>query len=643
MGFYGKVTNLTNASLNFDKIYPNKFFMDSSIDMDSILVSRYVLVEYDTQGFYPEVKQDASTEDWYFFYDSTYGNKITFLKTGIRGKIIDSNDIIEEVYEEGNLYLNEIVVEKVTDYNWIFYKPTLIKEEGKEDKVELIKYASIETKTKIEEMSFYDLNYELDKAITGKAFNKPFDSTVYVKTKKDGEIQYLAIAELNSVVPSFNLTVKPPQKNGQPGQPYFDKDSTNVLYNLHMYTQPGIRIKETDGINFNKKGFDSTVKDYRDNSEDKITLTLSGQSGIIYDNNVSGGNQPPDILELAINLPSIGNTIGEVWDIVYGENRDESEEDSLVGKFNAIDKVENGKILIKSNDNKLIGLNIEDDNNWISTSFSDDKSNLTISHKINEKLQENNKLQELDYYENQDNIDEDTISIPIPTPRIDKAGHVIGYNDTLAQFVSNNRIVIKKDSKDQNKIIIEHDLVNPASVEPIVPISLAKPKREENESDEEFEKRKKLWQDNMNQYFTKTDVVVETFGHVTQINKTKYTDLPIEAFSTIKTNDNNSLSAIDYQDELNLTTDNILNTSADIDKKAIIISHNRIDNFNSETGFGDDGKKTLSIVGNISENTIDLSNNKFTTYQLTINDAGHIVGFIPYTVQYSGSSWIDIE
>ena len=50
----------------------------------------------------------------------------------------------------------------------------------------------------------------------------------------------------------------------------------------------------------------------------------------------------------------------------------------------------------------------------------------------------------------------------------------------------------------------------------------------------------------MSEYFTKTDVVVEALGHVTQINKTKYTDLPIQSFSIIKTNDNNSLSATDY-------------------------------------------------------------------------------------------------
>ena len=222
-----------------------------------------------------------------------------------------------------------------------------------------------------------------------------------------------------------------------------ERTRTNENGDTEYYdnTTDGWTEKQTTipaAIYFNSDGFDPEKSNTIDTTNpNTISVRPTGKSGNKYIVGVNEKGEPieeeaPDIQELSISLPIIGNTISKVWDVVYGEDRRSGEDDSLAGKFNAIDKVKNGEILIKSNDNKLIGLNIEDDNNWISTSFSDDRSNLTISHKINENLRENNKLQDLEYYENQDNIDEDTISISIPTPMIDKAGHVTGYNDTLA-------------------------------------------------------------------------------------------------------------------------------------------------------------------------------------------------------------------
>jgi hypothetical protein len=40
------------------------------------------------------------------------------------------------------------------------------------------------------------------------------------------------LAELNSVVPSFGLTIDAPTLN--PMTPHFDADSTNVYYKLHV-------------------------------------------------------------------------------------------------------------------------------------------------------------------------------------------------------------------------------------------------------------------------------------------------------------------------------------------------------------------------------------------------------------------------
>lgn len=78
-------------------------------------------------------------------------------------------------------------------------------------------------------------------------------------------------------------------------------------------------------IYFNKDGFDKDTIHYSDDVIDSepnswtggnsIAVTATGQSGRIYD----GKNSPtPDIQELSIMLPALGDTVAELWDIAYG-------------------------------------------------------------------------------------------------------------------------------------------------------------------------------------------------------------------------------------------------------------------------------------------------------------------------------------
>ena len=46
MGFYGHITNLQKTSMTFDRIYSNRFAMDSMATKDGVYAGRYVLVEY---------------------------------------------------------------------------------------------------------------------------------------------------------------------------------------------------------------------------------------------------------------------------------------------------------------------------------------------------------------------------------------------------------------------------------------------------------------------------------------------------------------------------------------------------------------------------------------------------------------------
>jgi hypothetical protein len=48
MGFYGNITNTSKTQFQFDRTYPNRATMESTINVDGIYAGRYVLIEYDS-------------------------------------------------------------------------------------------------------------------------------------------------------------------------------------------------------------------------------------------------------------------------------------------------------------------------------------------------------------------------------------------------------------------------------------------------------------------------------------------------------------------------------------------------------------------------------------------------------------------
>ena len=55
MGFYGNITNTSNTTFSFDRIYPNRLAMDANANNDGIFIGRYVLVEYEQSAAYPNI------------------------------------------------------------------------------------------------------------------------------------------------------------------------------------------------------------------------------------------------------------------------------------------------------------------------------------------------------------------------------------------------------------------------------------------------------------------------------------------------------------------------------------------------------------------------------------------------------------
>lgn len=479
MGFYGNITNTSNTTFVFDKIYPNRLAMDANANNDGIFIGRYVLVEYQNTAAYPVVYIKGSK-----FYSSPNCEVATQIKflTGTRA---DDTDIDKDGYFDG-VYENEIVQNYVN-----------LKQNGNNitfDKIEYYKCTggvggfAIFEKTTPANQSDYIKNFGIDELhySNEKSF-KGYDSTVWTKASVESEgrliTKYVQIADLNSVVPTFDIAADAPTMT--PITPHFDADSTNVYYKLHMQAPYGFRIKEgVEGksdeattwyettynketntttttetqkpyadIYFNEAGFNPT-KVSKVGGDNFIKLAPTGKSNAQY----SHGNGTNDIQEFSMHLPAIGDMMSDAWDIIHGPNRDDAQTDengSLQGRLDSFKAMEKDAIPVKrnpdgtfvgtrinGNSNKTVGTNkILEEN--LSTSF--DQDDAWIRTEIDTKgLDNTNKLSGISIHhtwhkqsdttsttnKNNDNVSSSKVSdkIDLYTPIVDKAGHIVGKN-----------------------------------------------------------------------------------------------------------------------------------------------------------------------------------------------------------------------
>lgn len=367
MGFYGNITNTSNTTFQFDRIYPNRLTMDANVNNDGIFIGRYVLVEYERKAAYPIV-YTKTVGDNLQFYSSPNCEDITRIRFGTGNDQIDENDIVKS-YPEGT---NETTTDGGewpidTDSIKFYYCNGSVT-------VNEIKYATFVEITKEEEVfgqkSDYILNYAIDENHyypqdeNERRTYKGYDSTVWTKvseTNANGSLitKYVNIADLNSVVPTFDIAADAPTMT--PITPHFDADSTNVYYKLHMQQPFGFRVKEAkdrDGktllsdiqtvhyiptydsnnnisnttedtvqanIYFNRAGFDEETSSYK-NETNFISLEPSGKSKNyeqnLYSHTPIGDEyEIGDIQEMSIRLSAIGDTISKVWDIIYDNNK----------------------------------------------------------------------------------------------------------------------------------------------------------------------------------------------------------------------------------------------------------------------------------------------------------------------------------
>lgn len=461
MGFYGNITNTSRTQFQFDKRYANRRDMDAAASTDGIYIGRYVLIEYDTPvsgDFYKSLYRDAEKH----FYTSPNAEKLTEVRI--------SKDIYKGVI---------IQVPKGRDkdgYPYNLENPdteyTELWQCNNENNGQTPPPVATFTLLSNDADSDYVKNYAIDTETYGKG--RGYDSTVWQKTYLDGKEKYVMIAELNTVVPTFDISADAPTE--MPITPHFDTDSTNVYYKLHWQPQWGFRIKgadstletprisstgdetsvytsaslsekdypsdesiywtrtwydkknnlktnyifnypknEQDGyentkgtwvsensnndktitktpaaIYYNKDGFSADSIAYSSDNvyagwgsngvgghvTDEISLSATGQSGFDYPVHDGTRDVKPqaDTQELSIILPSLGDSMAKIWNLIYGdENANASYNDQLGNNDKTDDK---GNVILGRKRNKNI--------NWCNALSIEDKEGLRLVKRTDE-------------------------------------------------------------------------------------------------------------------------------------------------------------------------------------------------------------------------------------------------------------------
>ena len=354
-GFYGNITNTSKTQFQFDKIYPNRYEMERQKSTDGIYAGRYILVEYDNK-----YQADDFYRVWIFndkLYNTNEKNDSYLIRLSkTEGR---ENNKLSSVTAGTIVFTADDKISSSSGYQYSNVKYYQITNEITADGL-----AHAKEIVKVDEGPNYTVNYNIDVSHYGAG--RGYDSTVWQKAYIDGYEKYIMIAELNSVVPTFDVSADAPTMD--PLVPHFDTQSTDIYYKLHWQPSWGFRVAEGETDNrktesedvdvgnypsdidvsynknsydastgknittkisypgaifFNKAGFDETFHneyngEFKNTNE--ISIKPTGLSGNKYNTHDGSLNveKAPDIQEIKVLLPALGNILCNVWDKVYG-------------------------------------------------------------------------------------------------------------------------------------------------------------------------------------------------------------------------------------------------------------------------------------------------------------------------------------
>ena len=220
MGFYGNITNAASTNFTFDITYSNRVAMDKNAQDDGVSIGRYVRVEYD------EIVDPTA------LISVTQNNDDVWC--WISNEIKDGKNILKP------LQLADPDTKPTDQY----VKPGQMVVIASDD--DKINYGKVEYKdgqvsiddNDTQPINYYEKNYQID----FDKYGASYDGTAWVKQFKNNKMVYTLVAELNTVVPTFEITPVAPTDN--PQYPYFGPESTNLNYDLHIQPSWGLRIAD---------------------------------------------------------------------------------------------------------------------------------------------------------------------------------------------------------------------------------------------------------------------------------------------------------------------------------------------------------------------------------------------------------------
>ena len=277
MGFYGKINSNAKSSFTFDKVYPTRRMADLYAETDGVFIGRFVLVDYD---------------------HGDYADYTTIPNDGDTG-IIEAEGSIKRVTVTETIDNLETEVVKYQFY-----------EAGAWGEPKYLTYAEL---------------FNADTAVYES--QRGYDSTVWQKVTSPitGASLYAMTAELNSVVPTIVLTPDAPSDNTAKHSAYFGSATNDVYYDLHLEVPWKFKLSSVIGNNvyYNKDGFDATTVNYSTDKYPTVTdefTAKNSSSGLKYydPNNPQTPAVFNDTKELVANLPGIGDSVAQLWDVMYG-------------------------------------------------------------------------------------------------------------------------------------------------------------------------------------------------------------------------------------------------------------------------------------------------------------------------------------
>lgn len=264
MSFYGNISNMSRTSFQFERTYSSRVLMDASAQTDGVFVGNYVLVDYDTEmqsdwGIECYAYRNADNPEVIEFYMAPRGEGVPRIKYQ---QLLVSSTLYPYARSKEAYFKYLIVPGNRTSTNTttgevVTTKYNFVDGDGVDHDVIYEVYGHIGTGTDssywyplvkklTEESSIYARNAAIDKSVYDTV--RGFDSTVWQKvyTGNPPQGKYVMIAELNSIVPTFDVTPEAPTMS--PIAPHFDTGSTNFYYNLHWQPGWGMRVKSAINV-----------------------------------------------------------------------------------------------------------------------------------------------------------------------------------------------------------------------------------------------------------------------------------------------------------------------------------------------------------------------------------------------------------